>query len=175
MLSASSQLRQDKCGRCLSIVDYAVLPEQTDEFNPNVLLEGYHGLFVWEQFRTSVLVVVEPLAWVPSVRVGRFRLKLQSRDDEIRADLSDDHVFPDPSIFWPHLARMIKQQEVGGAGLLFNDSHTNIFYVCGLSGEIYTVFLYWRTGKQQWCLGALQGNACEWYEGGQVICHSTAV
>jgi hypothetical protein len=131
------------------------------------------GLYVWNEFRDRILVIVKPAVALVH-KLKHYDLPENMTDEKVREKLGNGHVFEDASVFSATLAKMIDAQANGEDGDLLNNGYTNIFYVRGLNGEVFAVVAFWISDGREWSVLAIRLGGCRWFAGGRAF-SATAV
>lgn len=131
------------------------------------------GLDIWDSFGCVIGVAGEPVLTTPATKVTSFDLVANSTDEQIRAELPEDHVFPDASLFCSHLASLIDRQPNGKEGTLLNNGSANTFYV-NIGDRVVAVRVYWLADGRGWLVRAYELRDSTWGAGSRVF-SATAV
>lgn len=147
----------------------AALPERTSVFDPDKFFQTQTGRYIWDYFRDRVVAAAKPVESLPAAEIASFDLVKNATDMQIQGELPEGHVFEDTSVFCAYLATMIERQEGGAAGDLLANGYANIFYVCGVAGEVFAVRAYWYAVRREWFVHAYFLGARQWRAGPRVF------
>ncbi len=136
-----------------------------DRFDPVKYFKTGEGLYVSDDFAQRILKVAKPVNSLSEEKFGSFDLTQDATDQQIQAELPHGHIFEDASMFCAHLAGMIQCQPGGMEGPLLNNGYANIFYVRGVSGEVFAVRVRWVADGRGWGVDAYRLDDGRWYAG----------
>jgi hypothetical protein len=140
------------------------IPRQRGIFNPANFYQTRNGLYVWEGFTTRILSIAQPTAITP-VTLSSFDLIKSAHDTDVRGELPTNHVFGSASLFCGYLASLISRQPNGKTGDLIANGCANLFYVCGINSEVFTVDVSWSSDDREWDVLAHALDAYRWNAG----------
>lgn len=121
------------------------------------------GIYLGGSFRERILPALKPVASTPERTYGVGRLKKKAYDREIRPALPKRHLAN-----WEDAASLIEMYPNGKTGFF-------LFYMEGVNGEVFAVFVYWDSDSRGWRVNDWQldedGN---WIADLQVLCPGNA-
>ena len=153
----------------MTSITSVTLPERTDPFNLKDFFKTRRDLNVGYDFTDRILSVTKEVESLPAIAIYYCDLTELATDDQIKSELSSDHVFQDTSAFCVYLADMIEKQAKGEKGDLINTGFANIFYVVGKNGAVFAVRVHWRSGCRRWDVDADQLGGLQWIAGVRVF------
>ncbi len=139
-------------------------PARSESFTAKDYFQIRSGVFVWDGFKNRILRTAVKADSTPATSLACFDLVKDTPDEQIRAELPEDHVFQDASVFCSHLAGMIDRQPNGKEGSLLNDGYANVFYVQG-SYEVVAVSVHWVADFRGWSVCACELDVSAWPAG----------
>lgn len=134
------------------------------------------GLWLSDNFQNFILAAAKDEAvQAPDTTIGYADLAEAANDAEIAAELPKGHVFEDVDAFLSYLGDLIETQWGGKDGVLLNKNYrANIFYVKGLNGERFAVYVYWRGVDRRWHCYASRLDDYRWLAGFRVFSETVA-
>lgn len=157
--------------RCEKRVEIVLVGQE--RIDPEQFFRAGSGVYVWDDFRTRIALQAKPIESAPNMQLATFTLIEKATDAQIRAELMEGHVFEDVSIFFYHLAGMIKAQADGIEGVLLNNGYANIFYA-QVAAEVFAVRVRWNATDRWWSVSACRLGGSAWSAGRRVF-SATAV
>jgi hypothetical protein len=134
------------------------------------------GLWTSDNFDEFILAAVaKKTVQTADTIVGYANLEQPASDAENSAELPDGHIFEDVNNFLNYLATLIQVQWGGKKGVLLNNGYANIFYVKGVSGEVFAVHVSWRADLSEWLVFSVPARALQWHAGDRVFSATAAV
>lgn len=132
------------------------LPANDNRYDPKSFKRA--GRYVWDGFNDRILAVAKPIRRVPGITVESSLFTESLAVTDICAELGDDRIFENVSVFVAQLDALLERQKSGeevSNGLLVN-GYANIFYVRGINSEVFAVRAVWGFGRREWRVDADQ-------------------
>lgn len=126
------------------------------------------GLCVSPEFLEYILAPALSMQVVTPATVGKLYDLSEVMDDSgIWGHLGTNYIFENPYTFLVTLADLITVQWGGTEGDLLNNGDANLFYVRGLSSDVFAVLVGWIADRGVWYVNAYRFGVVGMWSGGR--------
>ncbi len=150
-----------KASNFLQPINEVMFPERTD-VDVLELYRNNKDVYMGDGFEDRILSTTQTTTQTSrafEMKIVGFDLIKQLTPAEIRSMLPTLYTFEKAAVFCVLLADMMTRQQKGEVGDLVLGGHSNIFYVRGVDGQVFTVDCLWDSGRMRWFLQAYQLNS----------------
>lgn len=140
----------------LEVVEKKLVVTIQNPINPQEFFQTKKRLYVWSDFKERILAKVRPTDAGKKFTVASFKLIKDSTDEQIEADLPQEHLFSETDVC-AIVAEMITKQSKGEAGDLLSNGYANLFYT-----DSFVVYVLWSSFGRRWSVDAWSRGGYEW-------------